>query len=71
MEINQLKYFLEVCNCGSMAKAAEKLHITQQGISIALRRLESSLAATPLTISPRVLFLLSSAVLSAMRRSLS
>ena len=43
MEINQMKYFLEVCNCGSMAKAAEKLHITQQGISIALRRLESEL----------------------------
>lgn len=38
-----MKYFLEVCNCGSMAKAAEKLHITQQGISIALRRLESEL----------------------------
>ena len=43
MEINQMKYFLEVCNCGSMAKAAEKLHITQQGISIGLRRLESEL----------------------------
>ena len=43
MEINQMKYFLEVCNSGSMAKAAEKLHITQQGISIALRRLESEL----------------------------
>ena len=43
MEINQMKYFLEVCNCGSMAKAAEKLNITQQGISIALRRLESEL----------------------------
>ena len=38
-----MRYFLEVCNTGSMAKAAENLHITQQGISIALRRLESEL----------------------------
>ena len=45
MDINQMKYFLEVCNSGSMAKAAEKLHITQQGVSIALRRLESELGS--------------------------
>lgn len=46
LEINQLKYFLEVCNSGSMARAAEKLHITQQGISIAIRRLESETGKT-------------------------
>lgn len=43
MDINQMKYFIEVCKTGSMAKAADELHITQQGISNAMRRLESEL----------------------------
>lgn len=43
MVINQLRYFLAVCKCGSMAEAAKSLHITQQGISIALRRLEAEM----------------------------
>lgn len=43
MEINQLRYFVEVCRTGSIVKASEILHITQQGISIAIRRLESEL----------------------------
>ena len=43
MEITQLRYFVEVCRQGSMAAAAETMHITQQGISIAIRRLESEL----------------------------
>ena len=43
MEINQIRYFLEVCNCGSISKAADKLHMSQQGLSMAIRRLESEL----------------------------
>lgn len=43
MEINQIRYFVETCNQSSMAKAAESLHITQQGISVAIRKLEEEL----------------------------
>lgn len=43
MEINQMRYFVETCNQSSMAKAAESLHITQQGISVAIRKLEEEL----------------------------
>lgn len=43
MEISQLRYFIETCNMNSMARAAENLHITQQGISIAIRKLEEEL----------------------------
>lgn len=43
MEINQLQYFLETCNCGSFTKAALKVHITQQGLSSSIRRLETEL----------------------------
>lgn len=43
MEINQLRYFVEVAHSGTMAAASEKMHITQQGISISIRRLESEI----------------------------
>ena len=43
VDINQFYYFLEICRCGKMSKAAEKLHISQQGLSVAMRRLESEL----------------------------
>jgi len=43
MEINQLRYFVEVCKCGNMVDAAKNMHITQQGISIAIRRLETEI----------------------------
>lgn len=43
MEISQLRYFVEICRVGSMVAAAENMHITQQGISIAIRRLETEL----------------------------
>lgn len=43
MDINQMRYYIEVCDSGSMSKAAEKLHMSQQGLSIAIRRLENEL----------------------------
>lgn len=43
MEISQLRYFLELCRLGSMSKAAASLNISTQGISVAIRRLESEL----------------------------
>lgn len=43
MEFNQLQYFIEICDCGSITKAAAKVHITQQGLSSSVRRLEAEL----------------------------
>lgn len=43
MELNQLRYFMEIYHTGSMSRAAEKLHISQQGLSSSLRRLEKEL----------------------------
>lgn len=43
MDINQLRYYLEVCNCTSISKAAEVIQMSQQGLSLAIRRLEDEL----------------------------
>lgn len=43
MDINQMRYFVEVCNCGSISKAADKVHLSQQGLSLSIRRLEAEL----------------------------
>lgn len=43
MEIWQLKYFIQVCNDESFSKAAEKLHISQQGLSKSIKNLEGEL----------------------------
>ena len=44
MDIQQLKYFSEICKCGSFSKAAENLYISQQGLSMAITRLETELS---------------------------
>lgn len=46
MRIEQLKYFLEVANSGSINAAAQRLFISQQGISDALKRMESEWGVT-------------------------
>ncbi|MBR1457682.1 MAG: LysR family transcriptional regulator [Oscillospiraceae bacterium] len=43
MDINQLRYYLEVCSCSSISKAAEKIQMSQQGLSLSIRRLEDEL----------------------------
>jgi DNA-binding transcriptional LysR family regulator len=43
MEIRQLRYFLEVNKQKSFSKAAERLYISQQGLSMAIQRLETEL----------------------------
>lgn len=43
MDINQILYFIEVCSTGNISKAAEKLHMSQQGLSASIRRLEHEL----------------------------
>lgn len=46
MDIKQLELFLHVCRSGSLSKAAEKLYITQQGLSRSVRSLEKKLGVT-------------------------
>ena len=43
MDINQFIYFGEICRTGSMSRAAENLHLSQQGLSLSIRRLEKEL----------------------------
>lgn len=43
MTINQLEYFCAVCRDQSVSRAAERLHISQPGISKALRELEAEI----------------------------
>lgn len=43
VELRQLKYFHLVTQLGSVTKAAEKLHIAQPAISIAIQKLEQEI----------------------------
>lgn len=43
MRTEQLQYFLEISKCKSMNLASEKLHISPQALSIAMKTLESEL----------------------------
>ena len=40
MKLTQIEYFIAVCDTGSFSRAAEKCHISQPGISKAIRELE-------------------------------
>lgn len=46
MTLSQLKYVLEVAECGTIRKAAERLFITQPSLTAAIRELESELGIT-------------------------
>lgn len=46
MDFQQLKYVIEVANCGSINKAAEKLFVSQPNISKAILNLEKELNIT-------------------------
>lgn len=43
MEINYLRYFLQVCEDENLSEAAKKLYISQQALSAIIRKLENSL----------------------------
>ncbi len=40
MNLNQLKYFYKICQCGSLSEAAEYLYISQPSLSTAIKSLE-------------------------------
>lgn len=44
MTLLQLKYFIQVCRCGNMTRAAQQLHISQPSLSEAIRNLEEEFA---------------------------
>lgn len=46
MDIRQLKVFTAVVDCGSFTAAAEKLHVAQSAVSIAVKKLETDLGLT-------------------------
>ncbi len=53
MTLQQLKYFIETVNCGSINKAAERLFIAQPSLSNALRDLEAEIGRELLVRTPR------------------
>lgn len=66
MNLDQLKYFEEICRSGSITKASEKLFISQQGLSMSMQRLEDHFSCSlfkrdskGMTLSDDGVFLLS------------
>lgn len=55
MELKQLSYFLQICKSGSFSAAANHLFITQQGLSMAIARLEAELGCALFVRSSRKL----------------
>lgn len=53
MTLQQLKYFIETANCGSINKAAERLFISQPSLSNALHDLEEEIGCELFLRTPR------------------
>lgn len=53
MDIRALRYFLSVCEHGTMSRAAEALHVTQPALSRQIAQLERELGATLLVRGAR------------------
>lgn len=53
MEIQQLRHFLAVVECGTISAAAEATNITQSGLSRSLRNLENTLGLPLIKRNPR------------------
>mgnify|MGYP000279077556 CR=1 FL=1 len=53
MDIKYFEYVIEIVECGSINKAAQKLFLSQSGISTAVRELENELGIRVLARSNR------------------
>src|ERR1700760_779537 len=53
MELRQLEYFVAVAEAGNFTRAAERVHISQSGVSAQIQQLERDLGATLLDRSGR------------------
>jgi len=53
MTFQQLKYFIETVNCGSISKAAESLYIAQPSLSNAMKDLETEVGVELFTRTPK------------------
>lgn len=53
LDHRQMKYFVAIVDCGSLSKAAEKLHIAQPALTKALQQLEISLGVILIERSTR------------------
>ncbi len=53
MTLQQLKYMIEIVNCGSMNEAAKKLFISQPSLSSAMKELESEIGVELFTRTPK------------------
>src|SRR3954454_2298305 len=54
MELRQLEYFVAVAEEANFTRAAERVHISQSGVSAQLRQLERELGAALIDRSARV-----------------
>src|ERR1035438_8955547 len=53
MELRQLEYFIAVAEEANFTRAAERVHISQSGVSAQIRQLEADLGATLIDRSGR------------------
>lgn len=53
MDLRQLRYFLQIVDCGSLSRASEILRIAQPSLSLQLKALEEELGAELLIRHPR------------------
>ena len=53
MTLQQLRYALAICDCGSLNKASQSLYVAQPSLSAALLQLEDELGITIFTRTPR------------------
>ena len=57
MEIKQLEYYRAVVECGSISKAAGRLHMSQPPLSYQMKQLEAELGVQLFERGPRQLLL--------------